>query len=77
MLADFLPGIVDVRTINTMRCQICKEKEATVHLTQFAGDKTRQVEDLCDECAEAKGINDFAAISPEAVKPLLRPETAS
>jgi protein-arginine kinase activator protein McsA len=77
MLADFLPGIVKVRTINTMKCQICKKNEATLHLTEFAGDKTRHVADLCLECTPPKWINDFAAISPEAVKSLLRPETAS
>ena len=76
MLADVLPGTEKVRTINTMQCQICKEKEATLHLTQFAGDKTRQVADICPECAEAKGINDSAAISFELAKLLLRIETA-
>ena len=60
-----------------MQCQICKEKEATLHLTQFAGDKTRQVADLCDECAEAKGPNDWAAILLKALKSLPRPETAT
>jgi protein arginine kinase activator len=40
-----------------MLCCICKEKEATVHLTQIAGDKMQKV-DLCEECAKTKGVND-------------------
>src|SRR5688572_8326526 len=45
-----------------MLCCICKEKEATVHLTQIAGDKTQKV-DLCEECAKQKGVNDPAGFS--------------
>jgi protein arginine kinase activator len=40
-----------------MLCCICKEKPATVHLTQIAGDKMHKV-DLCEECAKAKGASD-------------------
>jgi len=39
-----------------MLCCICKEKEATVHLTQIAGEKMQKV-DLCEECAKQKGVN--------------------
>src|SRR5215469_10872239 len=45
-----------------MLCCICKEKEATVHLTQIAGDKMQNV-DLCEECAKTKGVNDPAGFS--------------
>ena len=45
-----------------MLCCICKEKEATVHLTQIAGEKTQKV-DLCEECAKQKGVNDPAGFS--------------
>ena len=45
-----------------MLCCICKEKEATVHLTQIAGDKVQKV-DLCEECAKQKGVNDPAGFS--------------
>ncbi len=38
-------------------CCICKEKQATVHLTQIVGDKMQKV-DLCEECAKTKGVND-------------------
>jgi len=41
---------------------ICKEKEATVHLTQIAGDKMQKV-DLCEECAKTKGVNDPTGFS--------------
>jgi len=40
-----------------MLCSICKEKAATVHLTQIVGDKMQKM-DLCEDCAKAKGIND-------------------
>jgi protein arginine kinase activator len=45
-----------------MLCCICKEKEATVHLTQIAGDKVQKV-DLCEACAKHKGVNDPAGFS--------------
>lgn len=45
-----------------MLCCVCKEKPATVHLTQIAGDKMQKV-DLCEECAKQKGVNDPAGFS--------------
>jgi len=45
-----------------MLCCLCKEKDATVHLTQIAGDKIQKV-DLCEECAKTKGVNDPAGFS--------------
>jgi len=45
-----------------MLCCICKEREATVHLTQIAGDKMQKV-DLCEECSKTKGINDPAGFN--------------
>lgn len=45
-----------------MLCCICKEKPATVHLTQIAGEKMQKV-DLCEECAKSKGVNDPAGFS--------------
>jgi protein arginine kinase activator len=45
-----------------MLCCICKEKEATVHLTQIAGDKMQKL-DLCEECAKSKGVNDPTGFS--------------
>jgi protein arginine kinase activator len=40
-----------------MMCCVCKEKPATVHLTEIKGDKVQQV-DLCEACAKNKGVND-------------------
>ena len=40
-----------------MQCCVCKEKPATVHLTQIVGEKMQKL-DLCEDCAKAKGIND-------------------
>jgi protein arginine kinase activator len=45
-----------------MLCCICKEKNATVHLTQITGDKMQKV-DLCEECAKSKGVNDQTGFS--------------
>jgi protein arginine kinase activator len=45
-----------------MLCCVCKEKEATVHLTQIAAEKMQKV-DLCEECAKQKGVNDPAGFS--------------
>jgi protein arginine kinase activator len=45
-----------------MLCSICKEKEASVHLTQITGDKMHKV-DLCEECAKTKGVNDPTGFS--------------
>jgi protein arginine kinase activator len=40
-----------------MLCCVCKEKPATVHLTQIVGEKMQKM-DLCEDCAKAKGVND-------------------
>ena len=45
-----------------MLCCICKDKTATVHLTQINGDKMQKV-DLCEECAKTKGVNDQTGFS--------------
>jgi protein arginine kinase activator len=45
-----------------MLCNICKEREATVHLTQIAADKVQKV-DMCEECAKQKGVNDPTGFS--------------
>ncbi len=45
-----------------MQCSICKEKPATVHLTQIVGEKMQKL-DLCEECAKAKGVNDPAGFA--------------
>jgi protein arginine kinase activator len=45
-----------------MLCCVCKEKQATVHLTQIASDKVQKV-DLCEQCAKQKGVNDPSGFS--------------
>lgn len=45
-----------------MKCCVCKEREATVHLTQIAGDKMQKL-DLCEECAKHKGVTDPTGFS--------------
>ena len=38
-----------------MLCCICKESEATVHLTQIAGEHV-QTRDFCEACARKEGV---------------------
>lgn len=40
-----------------MECQVCKQREATVHLTQIVDDDMRSL-DLCEGCAKQKGVSD-------------------
>jgi protein arginine kinase activator len=52
-----------------LKCDLCS-KPATVHLTQILDNKVHKV-DLCEECAQAKGVTDpsgfsLADLSPEA-----------
>lgn len=42
-----------------MLCCVCKQKPATVHLTQIVNDKVQKV-DLCEDCANEKGLNEPA-----------------
>lgn len=37
-----------------MQCDICKKKEATVHLTEIVNDKMTKLH-LCEDCAKEKG----------------------
>lgn len=37
-----------------MLCEVCKKKEATVHLTEIINDKVTKL-NLCEECAKEKG----------------------
>lgn len=53
-----------------MQCQVCKQDEATVHLTQIVDDDVRSL-DLCVGCAKQKGVSDplgfsFADVFKEA-----------
>ncbi len=45
-----------------MLCGICKTKEATVHLTQIAGENLQKL-DVCEDCAKQTGVNDPAGFS--------------
>jgi protein arginine kinase activator len=45
-----------------MLCNVCKQNEAKVHLTQIIGDKMQKV-DLCEECSKEKGVGDPASYS--------------
>lgn len=46
---------------NPLKCELC-EKPATVHLTQIVNNKVHKV-DLCEECAQAKGVTDPGGFS--------------
>ena len=45
-----------------MLCNLCKQNEATVHLTQIVKEKMQKV-DLCEACAKEKGVSDPAGFS--------------
>ena len=45
-----------------MLCDLCKNKEATVHLTQMVEGETKKI-DLCESCAKEKGVDDPAGFS--------------
>ena len=44
-----------------LKCDLCS-KPATVHLTQILDNKVHKV-DLCEECAQAKGVTDPSGFS--------------
>ena len=45
-----------------MKCDVCKESEATVHLTQIINGKMHKI-DLCEGCAKTKGVSDPTGFS--------------
>ena len=68
---------------NPLKCDLCG-KPATVHLTQIINNKIHKV-DLCEECAQAKGVTDpsgfsladlllKASLNPEPTADLIRCE---
>ena len=45
-----------------MLCDVCKENEATFHLTQVIEGKVQKI-DLCEACAKAKGVTESTGFS--------------
>ena len=62
---------------NSLKCDLCG-KPATVHLTQIVNNKIHKV-DLCEECAQAKGVTDPSGFSLAdlLLKASLNPEPAA
>ncbi len=62
---------------NPLKCDLCG-KPATVHLTQIINNKIHKV-DLCEECAQAKGVTDPSGFSLAdlLLKASLNPEPAA
>ncbi|HEX2100488.1 MAG TPA: UvrB/UvrC motif-containing protein [Candidatus Synoicihabitans sp.] len=60
-----------------LKCDLCSNP-ATVHLTQIVNHKVHKV-DLCEECAQAKGVTDPSGFSLAdlLLKASLNPEPAS
>ena len=60
---------------NPLKCSVCS-KPATVHLTQIVNNQVHKV-DLCEECAQAKGVTDPGGFSLAdlLLKASLNPET--
>ena len=44
-----------------LKCDLCTNP-ATVHLTQIVNNKVHKV-DLCEACAQAKGVTDLSGFS--------------
>ena len=55
-----------------LKCDVC-DKPATVHLTQIINNQIHKI-DLCEECAEQKGITDPSGYSLADL--LVKPEAA-
>ena len=58
---------------STMPCSVCKEKPATVHLTQIVGGRTQKL-DLCEDCARTKGVVPAPAKEEKPFEPVALPE---
>jgi protein arginine kinase activator len=60
-----------------LKCDLCS-KPATVHLTQIVNNKVHKV-DLCEECAQAKGVTDpnGFSLADLLLKASLNPEAAA
>jgi protein arginine kinase activator len=56
-----------------MLCCVCQQKQATVHLTQILGDDIRKI-DLCEDCANRKGVNNPTALPMTALLAMLDPQ---
>lgn len=62
---------------SNLKCDLCS-KPATVHLTQIVNNKVHKV-DLCEECAQAKGVTDPSGFSLAdlLLKASLTPDSAA
>jgi len=63
---------------NPLKCDFCS-KPATVHLTQIVNNKVHKV-DLCEECAQTKGVTDpteFSSLADLLLKASLNPEAGA
>src|SRR5665213_95536 len=63
---------------NPLKCDLCT-KPATVHLTQIVNNKVHKV-DLCEECAQTKGVTDpteFSSLADLLLKASLNPEAGA
>ena len=60
-----------------LKCDLCS-KAATVHLTQIVNNKVHKV-DLCEECAQAKGVTDpnGFSLADLLLKASLNPDVAT
>src|SRR5579863_7975531 len=45
-----------------MQCDVCKQNEATVFLTEMVQNKAKKM-NLCDACSKAKGVDDPTAFA--------------
>lgn len=56
--------------LGTMICQVCESRPATIHITEIVADQ-KKVLDLCEECAQEKGLAHGSGVFPELLKSLV------
>jgi protein arginine kinase activator len=56
--------------VPTMICQICESRPATIHITEIVGE-AKKVLDLCEECAQEKGLSHGSGMLPSLLQNLV------
>lgn len=53
-----------------MLCQLCESRPATIHITEIVND-AKKVLDLCEECAQEKGLANGSGAFPSLLQSLV------
>lgn len=60
--------------VGVMRCQVCQSRPSTIHITEIVGE-TKKVVDLCEDCAQEKGVTPGAGLIPTLLASLVSDAT--